>query len=306
VLTMTQVVVVALLTGSMSVVYGAASLSALPNVVAAEQLVPANAAQQASVSICAMAGPPLAGLVVALTGDAAAALAGNAVATLLAAGLLWRIRQPMRTSRPERPDSVLADIREGLGYLWRQRLVRTTAIPLFTYNVMLGGALGQLVVFGRQELHLNDFALSVLFAGEGAGTVLAAGLAGWAGRRWPLGRIVLMALPICAASVLLLGIAPGLPVALAAMVVLGVTQTVLFVNLIALRQKIVPDQLQGRVNATARAIAVGGLPLGAILAGALVVPLGGTRAVLLLLGAVALVNAVAGLATPLRTDTRRA
>jgi hypothetical protein len=76
--------------------------------------------------------------------------------------------------------------------------------------------------------------------------------------------------------------------------------TVMFVNLLALRQRIVPDRLQGRVNATARAVAVSGTPAGALLAGVLVGPLGGVRTVFLALAGFALLNAVLAFFTPLR------
>jgi hypothetical protein len=56
------------------------------------------------------------------------------------------------------------------------------------------------------------------------------------------------------------------------------------------------------VNATARALAVGGVPVGALIAGALVAPLGDRR-VLAILGAAALLNAAAALFTGPRTDT---
>ena len=87
------------------------------------------------------------------------------------------------------------------------------------------------------------------------------------------------------------------------MAALGAASTVMFVNLLALRQQIVPDRLQGRVNATARAIAVSGTPAGAFLAGVLVDPLGGVRTVFLVLAGVAMLNAVLAYFTPLRDRT---
>jgi len=87
------------------------------------------------------------------------------------------------------------------------------------------------------------------------------------------------------------------------MAALGAASTVMFVNLLALRQQIVPDRLQGRVNATARAIAVSGTPAGAFLAGVLVDPLGGLRTVFLVLAGVAMLNAVLAYFTPLRDRT---
>jgi len=269
-LTLGQIYAVSFLAGSASVVFGAATLSTIPQIVAAEQLVPANALQQASLSVCSLIGPPLAGLVVAVTDAPVAALAVDAVTFLIAAILIATIHRPMQDRRDDQSrQGVLADIAEGFGYVWAHRLLRTIALLLFTFNVMLGGVIGQLIVYGTRVLGLDTVALSLLFAAEGAGTILGAAVASRLGRRWPLGPIVLVVLPVNALSVGALGIAPNLGVALAAMAVLGAASTVMFVNLLALRQKIVPDRLQGRVNATARAVAVSGTPVGAFLAGLL-------------------------------------
>lgn len=299
-LSLAQVFGVVFAMGCVEVVFGAASLSALPGLVAPGQLVAANSAIQLSFSVAALAGPPLAGVVTGLAGSPAAALLGDAAAQLVAAGALARIAQPMRPHGPrDGAASVVADIREGLVYLWRDPLLRTSALLLFSFNVMLGGTLGQLIVFGRVALGLHSIPLSLLFGAEGAGAVIGAVLAPLAGRRWPVGKIIVAALPVTALSVLGLSVAPDLPAACAALAAVGVAETMMFVNLLALRQRIVPDYLQGRVNATGRAMAVAGTPVGALAAGVLVAPLGGVRPALAVLGGFALANACVAMLSPL-------
>jgi len=300
-LTLGHIYAVGFLSGCAAVVFGAATLSAVPNLVTTEQLVPANALQQTSLSVCSLVGPPLAGVVVAATGDAVTALAVDAVSFLIAAVLLAMIRRPMQAEREgAAAQGLFADMAEGFRYVWAHRLVRTIALVLFMFNLMLGGVVGQLVVYGSRVLDLDTVSLSLLFAAEGAGTIVGAVIASQIGRRWPLGQIVLVVLPINAVSVVGLALAPNLAVAFTAMAALGAASTVLFVNLLALRQQIVPDRLQGRVNATARAVAVGGAPIGALLAGALVGPLGSLRWVFLFLAGLAMLNALLACFTPLR------
>jgi hypothetical protein len=53
-------------------------------------------------------------------------------------------------------------------------LLRTSALLLFSFNVMLGGTLGQLVVFGRVVPGLGSLPLSLLYSAEGVGAVVAA------------------------------------------------------------------------------------------------------------------------------------
>ncbi|MBO0830572.1 MAG: MFS transporter [Actinobacteria bacterium] len=303
VMSLPQTYAVALLTGGVEVVYGAASLSGVPALVGRESLVTANSALQMSLSVSALVGPPLAGAVSGATGQPAAALAMDAGAQLAAALVLFRVGVPMLPDRSAaQAISLVRDIREGLAYMARHPLLRTTAVVLFTFNVVLGGTLGQLVVYGRVELGLRSLPLSLLYSGEGFGAIIGAILAPRIGRRWPLGRIVLAALPVSACSVLILSLAANLPEAFAALALLGLAETVMFVNLIALRQRIVPDHMQGRVNATARALAVSGVPVGAVVLGALVGPLGIRRS-LALLAVAALANAVGAAFTSLRSDT---
>lgn len=305
-LSLPQIFAVSFAAGSADVVFGAASLAGLTHVVAPSRLVAANSALQLTFSLSALVGPPLAGAVVGATGKPAAALAADAGVQILAAAALIGIRRPMRADRTGHPArSVTADTREGLAYLWRHPLLRTSAFLLFAFNFMLGGTLGQLVVFGKAVLGLPSLPLSILYSGEGVGAIVAAALAPRIGRRWPLGKIVVVALPVSAASVLVLSAASNLVIAVLALATLGMAETIMFVNLIALRQRIVPSHLQGRVNATARALAVSGTPAGALFAGALVTPLGGVRPVLALLGFLALINAMAALFTQLRTDPTR-
>jgi hypothetical protein len=114
--------------------------------------VAANSAIQVSLSVSALVGPPLAGVVAGLTGQPAAALAMDA-------GVL---------------------------------LLRTSALLLFSFNVMLGGTLGQLVVFGRVVPGLGSLPLSLLYSAEGVARSSrlfwrpsSGGGGRWAGLSWP-------------------------------------------------------------------------------------------------------------------------
>ena len=88
--------------------------------------------------------------------------------------------------------------------------------------------------------------------------------------------------------------------ALVVLLVWQATNSLVIVNGIVARQRAAPDQMQGRVNTTARMIAWGGQPLGAALGGVLAGAYG-VRTALLITGCAVLAAAVAGWATPLRT-----
>ena len=103
-----------------------------------------------------------------------------------------------------------------------------------------------------------------------AGGLFSALLAGRIPRTIGLGRTLLGSALVAGVAELVIAMTRGpLPIA-ALLVIMGgasvqLSASIYSINSLSLRQAIVPDRLQGRVNATARIIAEGGLPLGALL-----------------------------------------
>lgn len=300
VLTLWQLFVVSFIMGSLGVLFGAANTSALPSLVEKSQLIDANAKLTLSSSLAQLIAPALAGLLVTATNQPALALGVDASSFALAFLLILTIKKPFQQVRTGKSTStVLADLQEGFRYLWQQPIIRTTAFLLLLFNVFLGGIIAELAVFGKQGLQLDDFGISLLYAGEGIGSIIASFVADKVSRGKP-GHVILIMLLVVALSLMGLAVSPNLIVALAALTLMGLAATILFVNLVVLRQKIVPDNLQGRVNSTSRALAAGGTPFGALIAGALYNPLHNIQTVYLILALCAVAVALFALFTPLR------
>ena len=88
-----------------------------------------------------------------------------------------------------------AQIREGLGYLWGNKLV-LGAISLDLFAVLLGGATGLLPVFARDVLEVGPEGFGVLRAAPAVGALAVAAVlsarpirtrAGRQDARWPSG-----------------------------------------------------------------------------------------------------------------------
>jgi hypothetical protein len=77
----------------------------------------------------------------------------------------------------------------------------------------------------------------------------------------------------------------------------SLAQMTIILNGITLRQRLIPDSLQGRVNVTARMIAWGGTPFGALVGGALADTLG-VRGALAIVAAGVGASALAAWFTP--------
>ena len=88
----------------------------------------------------------------------------------------------------------------------------------------------------------------------------------------------------------------------AAAFVAGILNANVLVSYLTLRTQLSPDALLGRVGATARTLSVGLMPIGALVAGAMLDAIGGT-ATLFIMGAASI---VAGLGFALIPNVRRA
>src|SRR5205814_10429461 len=91
----------------------------------------------------------------------------------VAAGCALAIRADARPPF-EHGRSRAAQVREGLGYVWGNRLV-FGAISLDLFAVLLGGATGLLPVFARDVLHVGPEGFGVLRASPAIGALLVAG-----------------------------------------------------------------------------------------------------------------------------------
>ena len=306
-LTLPLVYAAALGAGVAFVWFDAANFGALPALVGRDQLTSANAILFATGTVVEIAGPTLGGVLAALLGPATA-VAVDAASYLGSAVLLSLIPRafahtpipPAAARRLTR--RILADIREGLRYLWRQRLVRILTVLAFALNVTSGAVVGLLVVYGVRQLGLgrHDGRLGLLYTAGAAGglaaTLLLPHVSGWWGRE----RVTLVALTANAPVLAGVALAPVFPVGLALLVLWELTYTMIAVNSITIRQLVTPDRLQGRVNATGRLLGWGlGWPVGAALGG-VIANLSTVRTTYLVMAAVALVAASGAWLSPLR------
>ncbi|MDX3696279.1 MFS transporter [Streptomyces europaeiscabiei] len=226
------------------------------------------------------AGPPVAGLLVGLT--AAAALAAGGALYALAALLLLGLAPLARTGPAPEPGgarsagvhgggrgSVLKDIREGVGFVLRNRTLRLTLAASTLYGSVFSATFSMLVLLSDRTLGLS---------GTGYGLLLAAGSLGAVGGSWlvprvadrlPTVRLAFWSLVASGGAYVLLGAAPGPVLAGLALAANGVFMMGWNIPVMSLRQRVTPENLQGRVMSVSRLCAWGTMPLGALLGGLL-------------------------------------
>jgi MFS family permease len=124
------------ITGAATGFFNPASTGLLPEVVPAEELQPANALRSTAVSAGEIAGPLIAGVLVAAAG-AGWAIAVDAATFAVSAACLVRLRA---AGRPQRePATFLADLRDGWSAFRSRRWV-WTFVAYFAIGNMLWGA----------------------------------------------------------------------------------------------------------------------------------------------------------------------
>ncbi len=253
-LTMLWLYVVGFALGTVFTTAGSAAQIVLTQVVARERLVEAHAKNALASSGAEVVGPGLAGLLIRALG-APLALLVDALMLLWSAWILRGVQVVER--RVAKPDAHFwRDLREGLSFVRRTRLLVALASVVGCWQLFHQSAMVVTILFATQVLGLTEQQIGACFVALGVGTVLAS-LAGHAiSRRIGPGPSLPLAIAICAVGWLVLAVAPANRWGVAAFAFMlfafGVGAVLIFVNFLALRQAVTPEPLLGRMTSTMR------------------------------------------------------
>ncbi|MEU5875682.1 MFS transporter [Glycomyces sp. NPDC047369] len=271
VLTIWQLYAVALVIGVFTVFFDVSYQSYLPHLVGRERLVEGNAKLETVRATAQLGGPVLAGqLIQWLT--APVAIAFDAAALGASALLLLRIRR--REPRPETAHGsrVSTEIKDGLKFVFSNRLLASIVSCTGTYNFWTGAFMAMIVVFLPRDMGMSPGEIGLFFALFGVGGVFGAFAVGIFTRLLGEGRVIWVSVAVTAPWILLVPAAePGWRIWLGAalMAFVGAGGVVYNVTQVSFRQRLTPDNMLGRMNATVRFVVYGTYALGAILGGAL-------------------------------------
>lgn len=232
-------------------------------------------------------GPPLGGYLMAVSAAAAVgASAGTYVVALLA---LLALRGTYRTARSGPPARLRTDIAEGVRYLMHHRLLRTLGLLLGAQNLLTSAGAAVFVLYATSDtygLGLSDEGVGLLFTVMAIGGVAGSFVGAPLERR--LGRSAVLALCLVCGGVawLIPGVSRNVVLVALGFILTG-TASMWNVVTVSLRQRVIPDELLGRVNSAYRLLGWGSLPIGAAVGG-LVGELLGVREVFVLSAALLL------------------
>ncbi|WP_187271863.1 MFS transporter [Aeromicrobium terrae] len=301
-LTLTQLVVVALVNGTSTVFFRSAYVKLVTDIVPSEHLEQANGRLLGTESAMQVAGPGIGGLV-AHAVTAAGALLLDAVSFMVSAVCLWRLGPSSSTSiEPSETPTLRSRIATGVAYVTHDHYLRVLIVIGCVSNFGLTGITTLLVLFLVDHVGLSSAGVGMVMACGSVGGLLGATLASSASQRWGSGRVSTLFLVGSGVTSLLVPLgASGPRVVLTVLGLFGTGVLVVAGNVIrgAWRQRYVPAELMGRVATTSQMINFGAMPLAGLTAGWLGAHLG----LQVTLAVMAVINAVACwaiLLTPLR------
>lgn len=258
----------AFLLGSAEVLRDNTAQTFLPDVVEKPQLERANGALWATERLAGqLAGPPLAGFLIGLS--VALPFGVQTLLLLAALGLIGVMRLPGRAEKPQ-PKPALAAIREGLGWLWRDAVLRRLALVSGAFNFVGYGFFAVFVLYAQRVLELDvvgyGIFLTLVACGGLAGSILGPAVLA---RTGPTVGLLLGIVMFSLSSAALALQAPLWLIGLA-MLADGFCGMLWDITVVSYRQRHIPPPLLGRVNSAYRFIGTGPAALGAFAFGALV------------------------------------
>ncbi len=262
--------------GLLSVLNAAAHQSLLPRLVPRGLLPRANARLEQSAAVAQTTGPLLGGGLVAAIGAPLTVLV-DAVSYALSSLLLAATPVIEPTPRPA-TRSVLADLREGVRWVYRHPTLRPLALATHSWFLFNAVFVTAYVPYVLLELSIGAAGLGVTFALAGIGALLGSSASEALSRRVGIPATVAGSRVLEAGGIAVVTAAAGTDGG-AIVVVAAAGQFLYGLGLgaegpieMAYRQSVTPDRLQGRMNATMRSLnraaVVVGAPLGGLFADA--------------------------------------
>ncbi|MFF4277010.1 MFS transporter [Streptomyces sp. NPDC001536] len=272
-LTMPQLYATAVLVGILTTVFQVANTAALPNVVGPRQLSAALGYSQAAASAVGIFGASLAGALYAV--GRTVPFAVNAVSFAVSAASLRLMRARFQVDRQDvRTTSRLTtEIREGLGWLWRQPVIRFLTLVSAADKVRYGAGYLLIITLAGQ-VGASPLWIGVIFSGAAVGAMAGALVSDRATRRFPLGRIAVVMLWLEALMFPLYALAPN-PLLLAAVAAAeSLVAPIYAVAMTTHQLAITPDELRGRATSAVSTLTTGALSIGTLAGGVLITTLG--------------------------------
>jgi len=246
---------------------GPARQSLVPNLVPVEHFPNAISLNTIMFQTASVVGPSAAGLVIASLGVGAAYAINTATFLAALAGVLLMRDVPAR-NREQAPRVSLHSMREGLRYVFRAPLIRSSMLLDF-FATFFASATALLPIFAQDVLHVGAHGYGLLYAAPSVGALVAGLVMIQAVERIDRrGIILIRAVVVYGIATVIFGFSRSFWLTFACLAVIGSSDTVSTVLRNIIRQLTTPDHLRGRMTSVNMIFFMGGPQLGEMEAGA--------------------------------------
>ena len=240
----------------------------LPMLVRRDDLAVANGRLMVGfVTFNQLAGPPIGAAL--FTAGMAVPFVAQAVVVLAGAALVGRVVLPPLLRDAETPRHIGHDILEGLRWTRHHAAVRTLVLTIFIFNITFGAAWSVLVLYATERIGLGEVGFGLITTVSAVGGLIGTLAYGWITRHVSLGNLMRIGLIIETLTHLVLALTTSPVVAMATFFVFGAHAFVWTTTSVTVRQRAVPDVLQGRVGSVNMVGVYGGLVIGSGVGGIL-------------------------------------
>jgi MFS family permease len=241
--------------------------SVVPTVVPREDMMNAMALNSAGFNITRIAGPALAGLMIATIGPGENFLI-QSVAYACVAVTVAQLALPASKSVARQAGSVSANLKEGARYVWRHATLRTQMTLAFVPVVIALPYIAILPQFNEVNMGGNAGTFGLMMAAPGLGAVVATLVIASMANVERKGFLLLGAIFCLGLTLVGLALSPNLWMALPMLVLVGGAQMAYMTTNQTILQLSIPDEYRGRVMGIWM-LNQGMLPLGSLFAGTL-------------------------------------
>jgi MFS family permease len=286
--------VVGFASSTLWICFNTAEFAAVPSLVNKEDLATANGRLQASYAAATVAGPLLAGLLVALV-PVHTVLLVDALSFLVSVLAVSLIRTTFSADATEqqRTEGFRRDVFEGLRYVLGHPILRNTCLMLALIGCVGFTIYAQLVLFAKERLGASDTQVGVLYAAGSVGMIVLALAAGPLRRRLSFSKVMLGTLMLQGVLIVLLASTRWYWAAVLLWAAMWGLVVLLDINSNSLWQTIVPNRLLGRVQSVINVLSWSAIPLGTLIGG---VAIEQTQNIALVYGAIGVMIFLAALA----------
>ena len=266
------------LTSATGTVFRPAQAALLPALVTSPgELTAANVASSTLESVGTFLGPALGGLLLAVSSPSVV-FAANAATFLWSALLVLGLRDRDPPRERAEPQGGGADpssgVMAGIKTIVREPNLRTL-VGLYGAQTLVAGALNVLVVVTAFELlDLDDAGVGLLYAAVGVGGLVGGFVALILSARGRLARDFALGLALFGLPLILVGGVPVAFVAVVALGVIGIGNSIVDVNALTIMQRVVPDAVLGRALGALQGLLRATLGIGALVAPVLIALVG--------------------------------